>query len=119
VTTPFLPSAPRAHQLPPKWDGCSVEWGEWERDDSSLRFHLRPDCCPNCGSLAERVFNTGKVRTDGPRIYLARRSRSGYQPGRLIVWRCSDCKHDQVTDFAGVVWDLNDSDYDDDGSYPR
>ena len=117
MAQPTLPPAARAHQLPPKWDGCTVEWGEWQRDDSTLRFHIRPDCCPICGSLAERVFAVGMVRTDGPCIFLARRSRSGYQPGRLFAWRCPDCKHDQVTDLGGVTWDLDDTDYDDEGSY--
>ena len=114
-----LPPAPRAHQLPPKWDDCTVEWGGWQRDNSSMRYHTRPDCCPNCGSLAERVLNVGKLRNDGPRVFLARRSRSGYQPGRLFAWRCPDCKHDQVTDLSGVTWDLTDDDYTDEGSHAR
>ena len=63
--------------------------------------------------------NVGKLRTDGPRVFLARRSRSGYQPGRLFAWRCPDCKLDQVTDLSGVVWDLDDDDYTDEGSYSR
>jgi len=117
MTQPTLPTAPHAHQLPPRWDGCTVEWGEWQRDDSTLRFHRRPDCCPVCGSLAERVHAAGKVRTDGPQVFLLRRLRTGYQPGRLYAWRCPDCQHDQVTDLAGVVWDLDDTDYGDGGSY--
>ena len=116
MTQPTPPTAPRAHQLPPKWDGCTVEWGEFRRDDSTLRLHARPDCCPLCGSLTERVLAVGMVRTDGPQISLARRSRSGYQTGRLLAWRCPDCKHDQVTDLGGATWDLDDTDYDDDGS---
>ena len=116
---PPLPPAPRAHQLPPKWDDCTVEWGEWQRNDSTLRLHVRPECCPNCGSLTERVLNVGKLRNDGPRVFLARRSRSGYQPGRLFAWRCPDCKHDQVTDLSGVTWDITDDDYTDEGSHAR
>ena len=50
--SPFLPSAPRAHRLPPRWDGSTVEWGEWQADDSTLRFHVRPEPCPYCGGIA-------------------------------------------------------------------
>jgi len=117
MTQPTLPTAPRAHQLPPRWDGCTVEWGEWQRDDTSLRFHLRPDCCPMCGSLTARVHAMGLLRADGQRTFLLRRLRSGYQPGRLHAWRCPDCQHDQVADLGGCVWDLDDTDYTDDGSY--
>ena len=118
MSEPTLPTAPRAHQLPPKWDGCTVEWGEWQRDDSSLRLHLRPDCCPICGSLTARTMAMGMVRSDGPRVFFLR-SHRGYQLGRLFAWRCPDCKHDQVTDLGGALWDLDDTDYDDDGSYAR
>lgn len=117
-TQPTLPTAPRAHQLPPKWDGCTVEWGEWSRDNNSLRFHLRDDCCPWCGSITERVYALGLVRADGPGMAFMRKSR-GYQLGRLHVFRCTGCHHDQVTDLAGITWDLDDDDYGDDGSWSR
>ena len=114
-----LPPAPRAHQLPPKWDGCTVEWEGWQRDDTTLRFHMRGDCCPHCGSLTDRVFAAGMVRADGPRGVLALHKARGYQLGRLYAFRCPDCQHDQVTDLAGITWDLDDTDYGDDGSWSR
>lgn len=117
MSSPFLPAAPRAHRLPPKWDGSTVEWGEWQAVDSTLRFHVRPEPCPYCGSITARVMAVGSVRADGPTLAL-RRSH-GYRLGRLYALRCPDCWHDQVIDLAGVVWDLDDSDYDDEGSWSR
>lgn len=114
----FLPHA-RLHQLPPRWDGGTVEWSEWQVDHSSLRFHTLFGCCPWCGTLAERVHAVGKVRADAPRTVLVGRSRSGYQLGRLHAYRCTACMHDQVEDLVGVTWDLDDDDYGDEGSWSR
>ena len=116
-TSPYLPQAPRANRLPPKWDGATVEWEEWEVDLSSWRFHVKLDPYPYCGSTDERVMAIGRVRNDGPARSI--QSARGYRLGRMSAYRCTGCWHDQVIDLAGALWDLDDSDYDDDGSWPR
>lgn len=40
-------------------------------------------------------------------------------PGDCSRGAAPDCKLDQVTDLSGVVWDLDDDDYTDEGSYSR
>ena len=116
MNQPTLPLAPRRHDLPPRWDGCTVEWQGWHVDDTTLRFHLRRECCHTCGSLEWPVINVGRVRADGRGVWILHRS-GGYQLGRLYAFRCPDCKHDRVVDLAGVEWDLDDTDYDDEGSW--
>lgn len=117
MSQPTLPAAPRAHDLPPRWDGSTVEWGGWQVEDTTLRYHVKARCCRFCGSLEWPVANIGMVRTDAPRGVMSIRKRYGYQLGRLYAFRCPDCKRDQVVDLAGVLWDLDDTDYGDEGSW--
>jgi hypothetical protein len=37
----------------------------------------------------------------------------------LTAFRCPDCRHDQIDDRDGHTWDLDESDYSEDGSWER
>lgn len=126
-----LPPAPRAHDLPPRWDGLAVAWDDWEVGAfSSAEFHIPPECCRACGSMAPPVRNRGTVCTRRPAWTAGRRrpasalrdqeaALGGVLAVILYVWRCSDCRHDVVTEVgSGAVWDLDDTDYTDIGSMP-
>lgn len=104
----------RPFDLPPKWDGASVEWlGEWEEEPwTSHRFHapLADFACRNrCGSLAPRLTRRGVV--GDPSVTAIHRLL-------LYVTRCPDCGHDTVLRLdTDEAWDLDDTDYGPDGSY--
>lgn len=135
---PTLPPAPRAHDLPPRWDGHRVEWSGWEVEPwNTGRFHLRPDCCRACGHIASHhVLNTGVVMSEPGEVIPYRRPRTyaqaaanqaaerdGVGLGRLVAFRCPNCSHDTVSSMSrtapGVeVWELDDTDYGDAGSNP-
>lgn len=118
------PLVPRAHDLPPLWDGDPIEWGEWEMPMSAVFIcpplkSFRPDCCPKCGCTDERPTARGAVRVApiDPRSGL-RKLRAGRIVLNLLALRCPDCRHDQVTDLYGSrVWDLDESDYTNEGSW--
>jgi hypothetical protein len=81
------------------------------------------ECCSGCGSTSQQPCNTGLVA-------LRRRTTladieghaRGHHVGRVAVirlfaWRCPDCHLDVVSDMqTGQVWDLDMSDYGDEGS---
>lgn len=100
---------PRAHDLPPAWDGQPVEWMEWSPEARSSLFYHSPIeqmTCRECGTV------------DEPRTCSGRR-------GDLPVWdliasRCRHCGHDQVTETqTWQTWDLEPEDYTDAGSWPE
>ena len=102
----------RKHDLPPLWDDNPVTWGPWQVIVSSWRFHAPLDAqvCRSCGSLAARASCSGLVRHPlaAPLDEFAH---------RLLVERCTDCGHDTVYDLlTDQSWDLNPSDYGDEGS---
>ena len=100
---PALPPAPRAHDLPPRWDGHRVEWSGWEVEPwNTGRFHLRPDCCRACGHIASHhVINTGVVMSEPGEVIPYRRPRTYAQAAPGVE-----------------VWELDDTDYGDAGSNP-
>ena len=113
---PPLPHHPRPNQLPPRWDGCTIEWEGWQPDYSTLRFHSK-QVCAHCGSSARPITNVGRVRVDAPKGVRVLYKVRGYQRGRLYAFRCPDCLHDVVVDLKGDSWDLEESDYEDSGSW--
>lgn len=113
---------PREHDLPPRWDGLPVEWGEW--DDTARAFICppqKPDRCDRCGSTRARLFSIGRIWTDPvtapPSIGLARLRGGRHLVGILSAFRCPDCGHDSVLDQDHRNWDLDEADYTEDGSW--
>lgn len=122
----------RLHDLPPRWDGRIVVWQGWQAQPPAFICPPpRPSCCIACGSTAQRVINSGLVARS-PRIThtdLADDEENRRRLGslahkrpliatyRLRVFRCPDCRHDEVHDGdTDQLWELDDSDYGDDGS---
>lgn len=98
----------REHDLPPRWDGHPVTWEAWSTEvPTTLRLHVDDGgACDRCGSLELARTTQGVVTApDEP-------------PHRLYLSRCADCAHDTVVDHDGVVWELDPSDYTDQGSTP-
>ena len=127
---PTLPTAPRLHDLPPRWDGHRVEWGGWRTPPSTTLDPngIHADCCTHCGAVAPRVINFGVVwaRPAGLIAFPARRrwdargTRDGgdHAAQWLTAYRCPVCRTDEVEDrTTRELWVLEDSDYGDDGSY--
>lgn len=112
----------RAHDLPPRWDGLIVEWGDWQ--DLNEPFICPPPKqshrCGKCGSTQQEQVCVGRLLTDPAMrvaaIGKARQRRGRHPVGVLTAFRCPDCEHDVVLDPAGVTWDLDDTDYTDAGS---
>jgi|SRR5699024_5201304 len=95
-----------SNDLPPKWDGRTVEWEGWEPPIficPPLPDHER--ACDQCGTIDSKQSNTGRIHTE-----------QGID--LLIASRCQHCNHDTVYEATTQqVWDLDPSDYSDDGSY--
>lgn len=113
---------PREHDLPPRWDGLPVEWGCW--DDTGRAFMCpppKPQRCARCGSEHPRLINVGRLWTDPatapPAIGPTRLRRGRHLVGVISAFRCPDCGHDSVLDHLGNEWDLDETDYTDDGSW--
>lgn len=134
---PTLPTD-RRHDLPRFWDGLAVVWDGWQDSEPGPMFlcppSLRRDPCPACGSLAARLLNRGRVamsalvtheliaRRDAERDRLpldVQHRRPGVALYRLHAYRCVDCRHDQVLEGLDTWWDLDESDYTDEGSRER
>ena len=124
---PTLPTGPRVHDLPPKWDGHRVEWGGWRTPPpATLDLHgVHADCCTHCASTAPKAVNFGVVWAApvGLILFPAKRRWRGTQSGGdhavqwLTAYRCPDCRTDEVEDrMTRELWVLDDADYDD-GSY--
>ncbi|GAB3166725.1 hypothetical protein GCM10027059_26130 [Myceligenerans halotolerans] len=136
--TPLTLAHSRAHDLPPLWDGRRVEWTPW-RDEphTSMVFHAPAHefACTGCGWIRDAELRAvGKLhRAPGETFTtpVERRTRSGHRysvnievparpVARLHVRRCPGCGLDEVTDIdTGEVWDLEESDYTDAGSWPE
>lgn len=122
--SPDLFAATREHDLPPKWDGCPVEWGPW-REAPPVLICPPPKghgTCPECGSTATRMTATG-LRHIAYGDNVVRVGTGRLQPremtASLSAVRCPDCMHDIVVDlWTDSVWDLDPTDYEDEGSNP-
>jgi hypothetical protein len=97
----------RQHDLPPLWDGGTVEWRGWEPQPwGTWAFHGNRDRCVGCGFETDPIVNRGWVTFTGRR-----------KPFYLSVFRCQECRHDTVVDLStGTVWELGVEDYSDEGS---
>lgn len=122
---PQLDLWPRTHDLPPRWDGAPIEWGPWKPGLNMFacgpRSLRRPEGCARCGSTVPRAMNVGRIWTDPatapPAIGRARLSGGRQLVGVLTAFRCTNCNHDSVLDPSGELWDLDITDYTDDGSW--
>lgn len=101
----------RAHDLPPRWDDMRVEWEPWQAETfTTAVFHLplKDLACRACGNLGQRQTTRGRFPDDELHGHVV----------RLWAYRC-DCGLDQVLDGLdadGQMWDLDDTDYGDEGS---
>jgi DNA (cytosine-5)-methyltransferase 1 len=113
---------PREHDLPPRWDGLPVEWGEW----SEIGLICpppprRPQC--RCGSRRDPLINLGRIWTEPGTVLAIGRSRMNrgrHLVANIAAFRCPDCGRDHVLDGIGPdaqAWDLDETDYTDDGSW--
>ena len=114
---------PREHDLPPRWDGLPVQWSDWT-DTADIIIcppPRQPERCTRCGSAAAALINTGRLWTDQatapPAIGRARLRGGRHLVGLITAFRCPTCRHDTVLDPDGQQWDLDDTDYTDDGSW--
>ena len=130
-------TADRSHDLPRFWDGKAVVWRGWEAPlDAWICPPPKPSCCEACGSLARPVTNRGRVARFGgithdmiaaadaarDRLPTAHQHRIKGHPRalyELTAFRCPDCRHDQILDRDGSMWNLDESDYSDEGSWAR
>lgn len=122
------------HDLPPRWDGRPVEWGEWHQAQTTLPFHtpVADQACTACGLIAEPAISAGRIPPlasetfEVPDIRTLRSGRT-YERGKklvpawavvcLVAFRCTGCGADRVHDErTGETWDLDASDYGDAGS---
>ncbi|MGN6609980.1 MAG: hypothetical protein ACTHMS_23590 [Jatrophihabitans sp.] len=119
---------PRAHDLPPRWDGHRIEWHGWHAQPAQVFIcppsAAKPQPCVRCGSMTEQVMNRGTVwvNLDDLAIPAVRRGRLHAErvATTLMAFRCVDCHHDQVHDMThGDVWDLDPTDYADEGSWQQ
>lgn len=116
---------PRQHDLPPRWDGFPVEWGQWS--DTAEVFICPPpkrERCEHCRSARPPLMNLGRIWTDpatAPRaIGRARLQNGRHLVANIAAFRCPDCERDHVLMLmAGKwqAWNLDMTDYTDDGSY--
>lgn len=102
---------PHDHDLPPRWDGLPVTWGDWK--DTDTVFICPPpkkaDGCSRCGSIAPHLIAIGRIHTE--------HATAPGDIGIITAFRCRNCDHDHVLDHAGNQWDLDPSDYTDEGSF--
>lgn len=123
---PTLELWKRAHDLPPRWDGMVVEWSGWKSTDDMFicprpRSRSGQDCCHFCGSKKPPTINLGRVWTDPtnspPEISRGRLDKGRHLVANISAFRCPDCRRDHVLDSGGNAWDLDETDYTDEGSW--
>lgn len=112
-----LPVEPRQfgkHDLPPKWDGITIEWRGWEGPQwTSAQFHQswQEDRCQFCGGDKQASMNLGYACDPPTPAGIKRKAM------RWWAFRCPDCRGDVVHDLAtDEWWTLDSTDYDDQGS---
>lgn len=117
--------------LPARWDGRAVLWGEWRIIeqlfvcDRTKRKPPEPDRCA-CGALTSTShYAVGLVADDADTTVaelatddrFARYGRPRRGTRSLTAYRCPSCGADEVYDAAtGEWWTLDESDYGPDGS---
>lgn len=111
------------HDLPPRWDGRTVEWRGWTNTPPVMcpRVSYREPCV-KCGSTSQPIINRGAVWTtpgETASISRARLEQGRHLAGNLHAFRCPNCRHDTVLDSLtdGNWWDLDEADYTDEGSW--
>ena len=114
---------PREHDLPPRWDGLPVQWSQWS-DTSGVMIcppPPQPERCTHCATTEAPMITIGRIWTEkatAPTAIGPARLRNGkHLVGLLTAFRCPVCEHDHVVDPNGDSWDLDDTDYTDDGSW--
>lgn len=117
---------PRAHDLPPRWDGCLVRWTWRELPGWSQVFICpppKPEPCRVCTSTGPLRHASGFL-ANSPDVTLEQINAAD-SAGRLgsvgvfvlALFRCTGCGHDMVFDMVqNEMWDLDPTDYTDDGS---
>lgn len=124
------------HDLPPTWDGQVVRWKPWQpTEDIQICPPPKPVKCVRCKSTKPPLLAFGLVHPrPGATMTVTETVPSRRQPGasferskqvpawptlRLSAFRCPDCKLDDVWDRdTDTWWELDDSDYGDEGSHP-
>lgn len=104
---------PRQHDLPPRWDGLPIEWGEWS--DTADVFICPPPRertrCSQCGSDRRPRMSLGRVLTElavVDKSTSVRPASVARVVANLALFRCPECEHDYVLDFANdEAWDLD------------
>jgi hypothetical protein len=101
-------SEQRIHSVPVKWDGQEVDWVGFEHPAGTpIICAAKPLLCPQCGTSAQPRINQGRVF-----------NRLNIMVNSLVLQRCMSCGFTQVWDMETDKWfDLDESDYSDDGSY--
>ena len=89
-------------RLPPKWDGRTIQWGEWSQMPRSLCGKL-PNGCEVCGTPAQPQTILGQVQ--GCKLL-------------LCLLRCGNCGYTTVFD-GKLFWELDEDDYGPEGSYTQ
>lgn len=109
----------RENDLPPRWDGELVLWQGWQSELEAVAMCPPPRSpirCTVCRSTAAPLSNRGLI-WHGMSAVERRLPRA--PDAMLVAFRCPGCEHDHVLDGFGPsaqAWDLDPSDYSDDGS---
>lgn len=137
TSQPTLPPAPRDHDLPPRWDGHPVEWRPWQPGyTTTYEWHAKqPTVCGHCASTSKPSTAHGVVYAPetgliqfrprgGYPHHLGQAKAAAHARGAPVRWltafRCPDCRTDRIHDqTTNELWDLDDSDYTNEGSYAR
>lgn len=121
-----MPLWPRQHDLPPRWDGLPVEWGDWS-DTADIYICPPPppreNRCEYCKSERPHLMCLGRIWTEPGTVHAigrARMSGDRHLVANIAAFRCPDCSRDYVIDGLGPnsqQWTLDETDYTDDGSW--
>lgn len=123
--------------LPPKWDGRSVQWRGWTQSTAFLchrgRRKARKDICSECGSTARPEVNLGVLhpaegamisidvpqRAPSGRTYFKPVLKPAWPIVDLVAFRCPGCTTDSVWQMStDHYWVLDPDDYSPEGSRP-
>lgn len=123
------------HDLPPFWDGEKVRWEPWSDGGRIIICpppRIEETACDQCGVIdqSKKLICSGMRLDQGVKNY---REKRRLPAGKtywhttmlppawirdLVAFRCHHCGHDRVWDQrTDEWWDLDESDYSDDGSH--